>query len=469
MATNVLGDIMSTAPPLARAARPQVIALVLVFGGVLTGLDLTIVNVALKHLATEFGAPLATVGWVVTGFALAQAAVIPVTAWAVGRFGALRVYLGAIGVFLLGSALAGAAWDIGSLIAFRVVQGLGAGMLMPVSMTILARAAAPGELGKAMSTMGLGVLIGPLAGPILGGYLVDEAHWRWMFLINLPIGAMVILLALRLFPRDEPGDRRPLDLAGLFMLSPALALVLYALTTSGEQGGFDGTTLFALVAGALLIGGFLVRAKVIAQPLIDLGLFRNRVFAAGVGTIVLYGSGYFGSMFLMPLYFQLARGESATAAGLLIMPAALGSGLTMQVAGRLVDRFPPGRIVLTGILIATTGFLSFAAQLAADGPYWGLLMSIALVGIGGGSSLMPTITAATRALPPAQIAAGNTVVGLLSALASATGTAVLSVVLTGALAANPGPGAAIQQTYLVVALLVGSALLPALLLPRKRA
>ncbi|MGO1056785.1 DHA2 family efflux MFS transporter permease subunit [Crossiella sp. CA198] len=448
-------------------SRAQVIALVLVLGGVLTGLDMTIVNVALKHLATEFGAPLATVGWVVTGYTLALAAVIPVTAWAVGRFGARRVYLAAVGVFLLGSVLAGAAWDIGSLIGFRVLQGLGGGMIMPVSMTILARAAAPGELGKAMSTMGLGVLIGPLSGPVLGGWLVDEVSWRWMFFLNLPIGAAVVLLALRLFPPDDALTPRRLDLPGLLMLSPGLALVLYGVTVGGEHGDFTAWTLLAIVAGLALVGGFLMRAKVIRDPLIDLGLFRDRVFAAGVGTLALYASGYFGSMFLMPLYFQLARGESATAAGLLIIPAALGSGLIMQVAGRLVDRFPPGRIVLTGIAVGVTGMLAFAAQLAMDGPYWGLLIAVTLIGVGGGGTMMPTMTAATRTLPPDRTAAGSAVLGLVSALASASGTAVLSVVLTANLAAS-APGTAIQQTYLLVAGLVACALLPALMLPRRQ-
>ncbi|MCK2240612.1 MULTISPECIES: DHA2 family efflux MFS transporter permease subunit [unclassified Crossiella] len=448
-------------------SRAQVIALVLVLGGVLTGLDMTIVNVALKHLATEFGAPLATVGWVVTGYTLALAAVIPVTAWAVGRFGARRVYLAAVGVFLLGSVLAGAAWDIGSLIGFRVLQGLGGGMIMPVSMTILVRAAAPGELGKAMSTMGLGVLIGPLSGPVLGGWLVDEVSWRWMFFLNLPIGAAVVLLALRLFPPDDALTPRRLDLPGLLMLSPGLALVLYGVTVGGEHGDFTAGTLLAIVAGLVLVGGFLVRARVIRDPLIDLGLFRDRVFAAGVGTLALYASGYFGSMFLMPLYFQLARGESATAAGLLIIPAALGSGLIMQVAGRLVDRFPPGRIVLAGITVGVTGILAFAAQLAMDGPYWGLLIAVTLIGVGGGGTMMPTMTAATRTLPPEQAAAGSAVLGLVSALASASGTAVLSVVLTANLAAS-APGAAIQQTYLLVAGLVACALLPALMLPRRQ-
>ncbi|MBB4677156.1 DHA2 family efflux MFS transporter permease subunit [Crossiella cryophila] len=448
-------------------SRAQVIALVLVLGGVLTGLDMTIVNVALKHLATEFGAPLATVGWVVTGYTLALAAVIPVTAWAVGRFGARRVYLTAVGVFLLGSVLAGAAWDIGSLIGFRVLQGLGGGMIMPVSMTILARAAAPGELGRAMSTMGLGVLIGPLSGPVLGGWLVDEVSWRWMFFLNLPIGAAVVLLALRLFPPDDALTQRRLDLPGLLMLSPGLALVLYGVTVGGEHGDFTAWTLLAIVTGLALVAGFLVRAKVIRDPLIDLGLFRDRVFAAGVGTLALYASGYFGSMFLMPLYFQLARGESATGAGLLIIPAALGSGLIMQVAGRLVDRFPPGLIVLTGISVGVTGMLAFAAQLAVDGPYWGLLIAVTLIGVGGGGTMMPTMTAATRTLPPERTAAGSAVLGLVSALASATGTAVLSVVLTANLAAS-APGAAIQQTYLLVAGLVACALLPALMLPRRQ-
>lgn len=201
-------------------------------------LDQTIVNVAINKLSVQFHAGLSTIQWVATGYSLALGAVVPASAWLVGRFGAKRLYLAAVAVFAAGSVLAGLAWNIESLIAFRVVQGASGGLLMPVAMTILLRAAGPERLGRAMSTLGLAVLVGPLLGPVIGGYLIDEVSWRWMFFLNLPLGALVVLLAAKLLPGDVPQPPRVLDVVGLLLMSPGLALLIYGVTAAGEHAGF---------------------------------------------------------------------------------------------------------------------------------------------------------------------------------------------------------------------------------------
>ncbi|MFQ6230035.1 MFS transporter [Nocardia sp. NPDC002869] len=216
----------TTSAPPADARKPLTIALVLVVGAIMATLDQTIVNVAINKLSVQFHADLSTIQWVATGYSLALGAVVPASAWLVGRFGAKRLYLAAVAVFAAGSVLAGLAWNIESLIAFRVVQGASGGLLMPVAMTILLRAAGPERLGRAMSTLGLAVLVGPLLGPVVGGYLIDEVSWRWMFFINLPLGALVLPLAAKALPGDAPEPPRVLDVVGLLLMSPGLALLI---------------------------------------------------------------------------------------------------------------------------------------------------------------------------------------------------------------------------------------------------
>ncbi|WP_433228471.1 DHA2 family efflux MFS transporter permease subunit [Actinomadura formosensis] len=482
---------MAEAPPRVRT-RPMAVALVLALGSIMITLDTTVVNVAITRLSRDFHAPLGAIQWVATGYSLALGAVIPSSAWAVGRFGARRLYLGAIAAFAAGSMLAGLAWNIESLIVFRVVQGFSGGLVMPVGMTILLRAAGPERLGRLMSTLGLAILVGPLAGPVLGGRLIDEVSWRWMFFVNLPVAAAVVVLAARLFPRDAPEARTPLDVPGLLTLSPGIAALLYGVTKGGDRGDFGSAgVLVPLAAGAALIAAFAVRAVTARHPLIDPRQFRDRTFAAATGTLTLFAFGYFGTMLLLPLYLQVVRGESATMAGVLGIPFALGSGTAMQVAGRLIDRVPPGRLVPVSIATALTGFSLFTVQLGADTPYWGLCAAMLLMGAGGGATMMPAMTAATRGLPHDRAPAASTTVNLINTTAGAVGTAMASVVLStlmaglvpagegGALQAvhRLGPQAhraiagpladAFQHTYMFAVGLLALALVPALFLPRR--
>src|ERR687894_1585785 len=190
-------------------------ASVVVLGAIMSILDVTVVNVAISHLTRDFDTDLETIQWIVTGYTLALATVIPVTGWAADRFGTKRLYMLSIGLFLAGSALAGAAWSAESLIAFRVLQGLGGGMLMPAGMTILTRAAGPQRIGRIMAIIGVPMLLGPIVGPILGGWLVDDVSWRWIFYINLPIGIVALFLALKVLPRDLAQPNHRFDTLGL--------------------------------------------------------------------------------------------------------------------------------------------------------------------------------------------------------------------------------------------------------------
>ena len=289
-----------------------VLSAVVILGTIMTVLDLTIVNVAIPTLVGDLHASIDSVQWVLTGYLLAFATVIPLTGWAAGRFGAKRVWLTALGLFLAGSVLAAAAWSIGSLIAFRVLQGFGAGLILPVGQTILAQAAGPQRMGRVMSVIGVPLLLAPVFGPVLGGAILGAASWRWIFLLNLPVGVAAVLSAWRLLPDARPQLGQRLDVCGLVLLCPGIAVFLYGLSEAGTHGGFGSLgTAVATLAGMVLIGLYIWHAAVAGQAaLIDLSLLRHRGFAAAAALNFLLPVALFGSLILIPLYYQVIRHAS---------------------------------------------------------------------------------------------------------------------------------------------------------------
>src|ERR671937_1006960 len=247
-------DARSTARDGGLEREILVLGAVVVLGTIMTVLDLTIVNVAIPTLGRELATSISAIQWVMTGYMLAFASVIPVTGWASERFGAKRVWVASLLVFLAGSVLAGAAWSIGTLIGFRVLQGLGAGMILPVGQTILAQAAGPQRMGRVMSLIGVPMLLAPVFGPVLGGAIVDGFSWRWIFYINVPVGALALVAAQRLLPEAKPQLGQRLDLRGLALLAPGIGLFLYGMSEPGNHGSFGGAqTLGTAAAGVALV------------------------------------------------------------------------------------------------------------------------------------------------------------------------------------------------------------------------
>ncbi|MFJ3882783.1 DHA2 family efflux MFS transporter permease subunit [Streptomyces sp. NPDC090077] len=442
---------------------------VVITGSVMAVLDMTIVNVALGRLSEAFRAPLETIQWTATAYTLALAAVIPTAAWAMGRLGAKRTYLTALVLFTLGSLLAACAWNAGSLIAFRALQGLGGGLLMPVGMTMVMRTADRARMGRAMALLGLPILVGPVAGPMLGGWLVDSASWQWIFLVNLPVGAAALALAAKLLAPDAPADPASaprLDVPGLLMLSPGLALLLFGLSRGGEGGDFTAPgALLPTLAGAVLAAAFVRRALKVRAPLLDLRLLGDRTFAAGITTLAFFTCGYFGSMLLGPMYFQQGRGLSASAAGLLVAPVGLAVGVTMQIASRLVDTVPPRRLIPAGALVGALGMAATALLAGTEGvPVWQVVGAGLVMGVGAGIVLMPTMTTASRDLPAERMAAASTALSINSQLWASVGTALLSVLLGGT---GVGPDG-FRLAYGAAAVLLALAVVPALRLPGRR-
>jgi EmrB/QacA subfamily drug resistance transporter len=397
-----------------------------------------------------------------------------------------------IALFLTGSALSGLAWSAGSLIVFRVLQGLGGGMIMPAGMTILTRAAGPKRIGRVMSIIGVPMLLGPIIGPILGGWLVADVSWRWIFFINVPIGILALALALRILPRDIPEREQRLDYPGLLLLSPGLALFIYGLAETNSAGGFASARVLApLIVGLALVGAFCWHALRTKAPLIDLRLFKDRTFATSSITLVLVAISVFGTFLLLPLYFQVVRGESALHAGLLLAPQGFGAMLAMPIAGQLSDRTGSGRIVPFGMLgiIAAVVWLT---QIGAHTPYWATSVDLFVFGLGMGFTMMPVFSGAMQTMRKEAVARGSTTLNILQQTGSSIGTAVLSVVLASALTAQVGASqnggigaashmsssahahvaplmaAAFGQTFWWAAALLGAALVASLLLPKHK-
>jgi EmrB/QacA subfamily drug resistance transporter len=412
------------------------VAGVVVLGAVMSILDVTVVNVAINTLAREFDTTLATIQWVATGYTLALATVIPLSGWAADRFGTKRLYMGSIALFMMGSALAGLAWSSESIILFRVLQGLGGGMIMPAGMTILTRTAGPARVGRVMSIVGVPMLLGPILGPILGGFLVDQVSWRWIFFINVPIGVVALTMAARILPRDEPRPTERFDALGLALLSPGLALVIYGLAQSSSHGGFgSGNVLIPVAVGAVLLALFVRHGLRSPHPLLDLRLFSNRVFAAATATLTVFALAVFGGMLLLPLYLQAVRGESALVSGLLLAPQGIGAMLTMPIAGQLTDRIGPGRIVLPGMALIIASFLALT-QVGADTSYWWFGVVLFVMGLGMGMSMMPVFSGAMQTLRRAAVARASTSLNILQQVGASIGTAVMAVLLSSALASR---------------------------------
>jgi EmrB/QacA subfamily drug resistance transporter len=422
------------------------IAIVVILGAIMSILDTTIVNVALQTLREDLGASLATIQWVSTGYLLALASVIPLTGWAAERFGPRRVWMTAVAGFVVTSMLCGLAWSAGALIAFRVLQGFAGGMIMPIGMITLAQAAGPQHMGKTMSIVGVPMLLAPVFGPALGGLLVDDLSWRWIFYVNVPIGIVGLVLAARLLPHERAegtggGDAPPvLDWPGLLMLSPGVATIVFGLSEYGVHRTLAVTSAWLpLVVGLILVACFVRHAFRVRFPLVEVRLFRSRGFAAASATVFLLGAALFGSMILLPLYYQVARGQSPLDSGLLIAPQGIGAAIGMNIGGRMTDRYGGGRVIPFGLLALALGTVPFALA-GSNTSYWLLALGLVLRGFGLGGSMMPAMAAAYATLERRQVPRATPMLNVLQRIGGSLGVAIFTVILENGIEDNARHG-----------------------------
>ncbi|WP_103061702.1 DHA2 family efflux MFS transporter permease subunit [Actinomyces qiguomingii] len=435
--------------PARSAPSPNRVAAVVMIGSFMSVLDGTIINVAIPALQRHFTAPdgaspaYSTVSWTVTGYALAVAAIIPLTDWGLKRIGARWMYISSIALFTLASVLCALSPSLPFLIIMRVAQGLCGGCIMPVGTTLVARAAGPNNLGRMMSLMGIPMLIAPVMGPILGGWLVEVASWHWVFLINLPFGLAAAGLGLLLLPRDDDRGTVRLDVPGVVLMSPGLALTLWGVSNAGGGAAVTAPVVWVpLVLGLAMVTAFVWRSLQAEHPLLDLTILRLRGYRNAVLLAVFFQAGFTADLLLLPAYFQQVRGLGAMAAGFFIAPTGLGALVTMPIASSLVDRLPAGRVVPFGMIAMFVSVLALT-QVDADTSLWWLGIVLTVQGLGIGGTMMPVSTAALQTVDRREVGNATTLFNIGQQVFGAVGIAIVSVLLAVFLAGTDSGAAAV--------------------------
>jgi EmrB/QacA subfamily drug resistance transporter len=446
-----------------------VISGVVILGMIMSILDTTIVNVALDRLSHDLHSPIAQVQWVVTGYLLALGAVIPVTGWAARRFGAKQVYIVSLVLFTIGSAACGLSDSLDSLVIFRVLQGVGGGMIMPVAQLIMAQVAGPKRMGRVMGVVSMPAMLAPILGPVIGGVILQNLHWSWIFFVNVPIGIVAVILGWRMLPRTDSGEAGKLDVVGLALLPVGAAAIIFGLSELGVGAPLGSVEVLApVIVGLAMTVAFCWHALRIERPLLDIRLYANKVFAGASFTTFGLGAALFGAMILVPLYYQNVRHESIIHTGLLNGPQGIGALIAMPIAGRLTERFGGGRIAIIGVSILCLTTLPFAF-IGAHTSILLISLVLAVRGVSIGLGFMPAMTAAFSAMKPEQLSDATPQINVLMRLGSAIGVAILAVVLERAsvgAAAHANPAHAFDIAYWWGLGIAVASLIPCLLLLR---
>ncbi len=357
------------------------VAIVFIFGLFMDLMDTTVVNVAIPRLSHDFHASTSAVEWTVTGYLLSLAVFIPAAGWLSDRFGTKRTYLLAIAIFVAASAACGQAHSISELVAFRFVQGIGGGMMTPVGTAMLSREFPGVERAKASAIISVPVVLAPMAGPVLGGYLVEYASWRWIFYINLPIGIAGFLLGFRvLHEHKEEYAQHGFDLLGLVTGSAGAAMTLYAVTKAGTSGFTAGRVIGFGLAGLALMALFALIELRAKHPILDLRLFERWLFTNGNVMMMMAFAAFGGFLLLLTLFLQELQGYSPLQAGLIQAPASIGTAISLPMASQLYTRIGPRRMLMGGFGIGALTMLPFLT-LQSDSPWWWAVMLLVIRGL----------------------------------------------------------------------------------------
>lgn len=456
------------AEPAPEKLSPEVwkVSAVALFGTVLSQLDATIVNVSLTSLAADLRTTLSTIQWVTSGYLLALTLVLPLNGWLVDRIGAKTLYLWCFSAFTLSSALCGFAWSAGSLIGFRVLQGLSGGLLAPMAQMMIAGVAGR-QMARVVGYMAAPVLLAPVLGPIIAGAILQHASWRWLFLVNLPVGAMAILLAIFLLPSDSEHTRpRKLDWVGLMLLSPGLTLFLYG---SDKMGETVGRLSFAV--GVAMMAAFLwIARNKGGDALVDLSLFKAKVFSTAAVTQFLSNGGMFAGQMLIPAFLIAACGRTPGEMGWMLAPQGLGMMVIYPFMGRLTKTFGIRQVSAGGALIAGVATLAFA-WLAMEGFTLAVLVpALILRGMGMSVVGVPSMTAAYASINSARLPMATTSINIVQRLGGPTMTTLAATFLAWRLAGNTseaGVSMAYAAAFLLLAALHLATFLSAARLPRR--
>jgi EmrB/QacA subfamily drug resistance transporter len=449
---------------LKRLEYKWIVGIVFVFGLFMDLLDMTIVNVAIPELARELNATTTEVQWVVTGYLLSLAVFIPVSGWLGDRFGTKRIFMTALFMFTAASLACGLAWSIEALIAFRVLQGVGGGMLTPVGTAMLFRAFPPHERAKGAAILMIPMVVAPASGPVLGGYLVEYHDWRWIFLINIPVGVLGFLFAGLFLKEERQPNPGRLDLPGMVLAAAGLAALMYGLAEAGEKGLDDPGVLAFGAAGLAILALFAAVELRTAEPMIDMRLFTNRLFATANVVQMVAFAGLMGGLFLLPLLLQApaTKGLGAFDSGLATFPQAIGVVTMVQVSSRLYPRIGPRRLLITGLLGVTATTFAFVLVDAETSLWWIRLISY-VRGAFFSFILICLQTATFATIEPQMMGRASAITNAGRQVGASFGVALLATVLSNRLSEHGtslAPGAdtaaafeAFHESFVVAGLL----------------
>src|SRR5262252_1690280 len=424
---------------------PQVLktAMILMVGALAVIFDTTIVSVALHTLAARLHTSVPVIQWVTTGYLLALGIAVPLSTWGLARFGGKRLWMFSLAVFLAGSVGSSLAWNVGSLMGARVVQGIGGGLMLPLMSTLIFQAAGGKSLGRLVTYAALPALFGPVLGPLIGGAILTHLSWRFMFWVNVPFCVVGILLAWRYLNTGAPARPGPaagkprLDVPGLLLIAPSISAVLLGLANAGTAAGFaHPDVIIPLIAGVALLAAFTGYALRSSHPLVEVRLLARRPVASASTVLFFSGFSLYGALLLLPLYYQDVRGTTALAAGVMLVPQGVGTLVSRTLVGTSIDRFGSRVIALAGFAIVAAATVPFALA----GPHtseWLLALWMVIRGFGLGAVVLPVTVAGYIGLDKQQIPHSSVLTRSAQQIGGSFGTAVLAVILQSAIAAHP--------------------------------
>ncbi|WP_340018414.1 DHA2 family efflux MFS transporter permease subunit [Paenibacillus sp. FSL H3-0457] len=396
--------------------------LAIIVGMIMVILDSTVVNVAIPNLVQYFETDLKTIQWTVTGYTLALSAVIPLAGWLTDRFGAKRVFLFTIAMFTLGSVLCSIAQSPEQLIIYRIIQGLGGGMVAPIGMAMVFRLAPPERRGSIMGMLGIPMLLAPALGPVLSGWFIESLSWHWIFLINLPIGIAAFILCIKFLPDTDRGRTPALDLLGMILAPIAFSMLAYGVSEGGTSWT-STTTLTGVIVGGVALILFIIVELRHQNPLLELRVFKSSDFSRGIILAWVSQVALFGAMILIPLYLQQIKGYTALETGLILLPQALASGVGMPLGGRLFDKIGARPLAFVGLGIIS-GALFILSSITAETGLGLIITALVMMGLGMGLSMMPLNTHVLNAAP-------RKLVGRVTPLTAAAQQVVVSFAVAG--------------------------------------
>ncbi|WP_232381122.1 MDR family MFS transporter [Paenibacillus tianjinensis] len=379
-----------------KAILPPLLAIIV--GMIMVILDGTVVNVAVPKLVEYFNTDLKTVQWAITGYTLALAAVIPLAGYMTDRFGSKQVFVATVAMFVLGSMLCSFAQTSTQLVIFRVIQGLGGGMVAPIGMAMVFRLAPPERRGTIMGMLGIPMLLAPALGPVLSGWLVEYVSWHWIFLINVPIGIVGIILGIKYLPVTEKKGKAHLDVLGIILAPVAFSMLAYGVNEGGSNSWSATGTIVGLSVGGVALVLFIIVELLHKHPLLELRVFRSSDFSRGILLSWVTQAALFGSMLFVPLYLQQIRNYTPLETGLILLPQALASGIGMPIGGRLFDKIGARPLLFVGLSIISTA-LFMLSGITTDTSLPLIMLWLFMMGLGMGLSMMPVNTHVLNSAP----------------------------------------------------------------------